>query len=546
MQTTTVQLPRSAPRLGVDPASAIAMAVLVAALVMVLAAALSSPLKDDVAWLLYVARKWLGGQQLYTDLVEVNPPLIVWIYAAPALLSDWLGVAPKTVAAPFFAAMLLGCAWWTAVLLHGSAALFTRRLPAFGVIGTVLLLLPGLDFGQREHLLAAAALPYLVLLAREMQGEREGPRTAALAGLLAGLGCALKPQYVLVFLFVELVGRAHGARLFRVATLSAAAALGLYGLGVLLFCPAFLDKAVPLALALYGGTDTSFWDLLQQSGMLLGGIAVVLLLTAMSRRTMPRGQPFLRTLLIVLAAFMLAATVSYVVQGKDWFYHQLPATTAAVLALLLWGASVLHARPHPRFRLPDPSLPSFRTVLPGVLVLAALTGFASADYDRLDNWVEAAVEPDLSTEVKLERLIKREHAKTYIAFSEWIALGFPVVNDTGVTWASRFDSMWALKGELWRAQQDGAAPAAWPIRRWITRDFVASCPDLAVVDMREGINYVAVLSASDPAFAEAWSRYRQIAAFDGLRVLKRAEAGCKGKLPHRSLPRVTAMAMEPP
>ena len=140
----------------------------------------------------------------------------------------------------------------------------------------------------------------------------------------------------------------------------------------------------------------------------------------------------------------------------------------------------------------------------------------------------------------------RDSAKTYIAFSEWIALGFPVVNNTGVTWASRFDSMWALKGELWRARQDGTAPREWPIRRLITRDFVANCPDLAVVDTREGINYVAVLSASNPAFAEAWSRYHQIAAFDGLRVLKRDEAGCTAPVPPHRQPKMTAMVMEPP
>ena len=48
-----------------------------------------------------------------------------------------------------------------------------------------------------------------------------------------------------------------------------------------------------------------------------------------------------------------------------------------------------------------------------------------------------------------------------------------------------------------------------------------------MVDTREGVvNYVAVLSASDPAFARAWSRYRRIAAFDGLVVYRRAATGC--------------------
>jgi hypothetical protein len=520
----------------VDIPSAIAMAVLASALVLVLATAITSPLKDDVAWLLYVARKWLGGERLYEDLVEVNPPLIVWIYALPAMAAGWLGVSPKTVSAPFFAAMLLGCAWWTAHLLAGRADLFSRRLPAFGAIGTVLLLLPGVEFGQREHLLAAAALPYLVLFAREMQGESEPRTTAALVGVLAGLGCALKPGYLLAYGLLELVGWARGARPCRIASLSAVAALGLYGVGVLIFCPAFLENAVPLALALYGATDSPCRDILVKSEGLLGGVAVSVLLAMLSRSTLPRAQPFLRSLLIGLASFAFAATIAYIVQGKDWFYHRLPASTAALLALLLWSAAMLRERPRPTLRL----------AIPAILALAALGDFAWADYWRLQTWVEAADEANLSTEVKLERLVKRENAKTYIAFSEWIALGFPVVNNTGVTWASRFDSMWALKGELWRASQDGAAPREWPIRRLIAHDFVANCPDLAVVDTREGINYVAVLSASNPAFAEAWSRYHQIATFDGLRVLKRDDAGCTAPMPHRPQPKVTAMVMEPP
>ena len=37
---------------------------------------------------------------------------------------------------------------------------------------------------------------------------------------------------------------------------------------------------------------------------------------------------------------------------------------------------------------------------------------------------------------------------------------------------------------------------------------------------------ISVLSASDPAFARAWSRYRPIASFDGLEVYRRGKAGC--------------------
>jgi hypothetical protein len=203
--------------------------------------------------------------------------------------------------------------------------------------------------------------------------------------------------------------------------------------------------------------------------------------------------------------------------GKDWFYHRLPATIATVLALICWAASTLAQR----------RAMTRGAFFPVVAGIAAFLVFLVAAFQRLEPQMALAVQPEQNTIARLERLIRQRHARTYIAFSEWIALGFPVVNNTGVVWASRFDSMWALKGELWRVRFDPAAAREWPVRRWVTHDFIVGCPDIAVVDKREGVaDYVGVLSASDPAFARAWSRYRRIATFDGLVVYQRAATGC--------------------
>ena len=518
--------PSSRPRRAVGDGVALVLLAVVAAAVLV--TAMRSPLKDDVAWLLYVARKWLEGQRLYEDLVEVNPPLIIWIYAVPAWLAKTFDVAPKLIAVPYFALFLVGTAAWSARLLQGRAPIFVRPVPVFAMIAGVMLALPGIEFGQREHLLVAACLPYICLYARELDGEAEPRWTGLGAGVLAGLGGALKPSYLLAIIAMEAVALIRGHRTLRAAPIACFVAAGAYGLGVIVFCPAFLEKAVPLALALYGGTDTPCLEIIGQSSRLIFGQAVIVLLCWSSTTTLARRSHFKRHLLLALTAFAVAATVVFVLQGKSWFYHRLPATATTMLALFLWIASVLPADfgsalrdVVTRFRRAH-----LKRLAPVPLVLGALALFALADYERLRPWVEQAVEPTLSTEVKLERLIRKERAKTYIAFSEWIALGFPVVNNTGVTWASRFDSMWALKGEIWRAKQDGTGPRDYPIRRWVAKDFVENCPDIAVVDTREGINYVSVLIASDPDFAAAWNRYHQIAAFDGLRVLKRDSAGC--------------------
>jgi hypothetical protein len=81
--------------------------------------------------------------------------------------------------------------------------------------------------------------------------------------------------------------------------------------------------------------------------------------------------------------------------------------------------------------------------------------------------------------------------------------------------------MWALAGEVWRRRIDGHLPRDWPVHSWVVEDFLAGCPDLAVVDEREGIDYVGTLASFDTRFKAAWSKYRQIAGFDGLRVFRR-------------------------
>ena len=195
--------------------SAVSVLLLLSVLGVVLFVAVRSPLKDDIAWLLYVARRWMAGRELYTDLIEVNPPLIIWISAIPIAVADWLRVDAQFVAMPFFIAAILACNWWSACLLRANGGLFANRLPVFALIGSVFLVVPAGDLGQREHLLVAATLPYLVLFARRLDGDRPSVAVSLAAGILAGLGCSLKPRYGAVFAVLECLALAYGLRPWR-------------------------------------------------------------------------------------------------------------------------------------------------------------------------------------------------------------------------------------------------------------------------------------------------------------------------------------------
>jgi len=488
--------------------SAISLLLLLAVLAVVLFVAVRSPLKDDIAWLLYVARRWMAGRELYIDVIEVNPPLIVWISAIPISLARWLNVDTQFVAMAVFIAAVLACAWWGSSLLRGNGGIFADRLPVFALIGSVFLIFPAGDLGQREHLLVAAFLPYLVLFARRLEGVGASIVASVVAGILAGFGCALKPRYAAVFAVLECLALIRGLRPWRAMPIIAGASLLGYAGLVAMLCPAYLRRAVPLALALYGATDVPFQTLLSDSALLIGGQLVAIALYWLRRRTLAEDN-----LMLTLVVFAVTSTAICFVDGKDWYYHRLPATIITVLALVLWG--VLEGIRYRR---------SIR--LPLLIATFVVCVFCFSALERLEPSVEEAVEPQHTTEAHLEDIIRTEHARTYIAFSEWIALGFPVVNETGVAWASRFDSMWALKGEVWRARFDPSAAKEWPIAHWVAHDFIAGCPDIAVVDTRGTTNYISVLSTADPAFARAWSRYRQIETFDGLVVYRRDRASC--------------------
>jgi hypothetical protein len=513
--------------------NAVCLAALTGVLGVVMFAALRSPLKDDIAWLLYVAHRWMAGKELYVDVIEVNPPLIVWISAIPIGVARFLGISQQLAAMSAFSAIAVGGAWWSACLLRPMGGLFANRIPVFAIIGAVLLIIPAADLGQREHLLVAAFLPYLIVFARtlprrpapgdavpvdrEADDARPSVGAAVAVGVLAALGCALKPQYGIAFAALEAVALRYGLRPWRAAPLAAAATLAAYFGLVAIVCPAYLRRAVPLALALYGATDVSFMALLRESAPLLAAEGLAVFLWWRGRRTPPSA-----VLLMTGMVFAAMASVVFFIDGKDWFYHRLPATVVTMLVLIAWVAETLRgamARPAERTR----DRARWQGVAAAVIVVAL---FCFAAGQRLGPEVRQAVEPQATTVARLEALIRLHHAKTYMAFSEWIALGFPVVNNTGVLWASRFDSMWALKGELWRAHLDPDAAKEWPVAHWVAYDFLSGCPDIVVVDTREGINYISVLSAAEPAFARQWSSYKQIVAFGGLKVFKRGKGTC--------------------
>ncbi|MBX9697943.1 MAG: hypothetical protein K2X74_00845, partial [Acetobacteraceae bacterium] len=55
---------------------------------------LAPPVNHDAAAVLGFAERWLAGERLYADLIDVNPPLIFLLNLAPAALGAWTPLGP--------------------------------------------------------------------------------------------------------------------------------------------------------------------------------------------------------------------------------------------------------------------------------------------------------------------------------------------------------------------------------------------------------------------------------------------------------------------
>jgi hypothetical protein len=371
-------------------------------------------INHDCGWYLFAGGRILDGAQPYVDVVDVNPPLILYLNAAVVALARGLGLAEIAV----FQACVLAVVALSLALCARTLAT-TARTDALGVLAWLLLGFAGDDFGQREHLLAALMLPWVLLTGARGRGD-DVPRPLALtAGALAGLGGALKPFYLLVALIV--LAPARGKALRRPEQLAFAAVLLGYALHFALLPGAVRDgfvATVDLVLRAYGAYNQPLGVLLVNPSVLAAlGLGAGALLAS---RWLPRARP--------LALASLAALLAALWQRKGWPYHLLPALTfgAAAAALL---ASELLARTPLRAR------------------GAALLLLALAAWGNGRALVGAIANTELRAAERAQTLVRELAAGgAILALDTSVAPLFPTVNYTGLDSTLRYACLWPLAG----------------------------------------------------------------------------------------------------
>lgn len=526
--TIAVDRPRSLDRAW-SPASWLAgsraaLALLYAIPIMFMAGYLFPPINHDVATLIDIARRWIAGERLYAEVIDVNPPLTIILHAIPVLLEHWTGLAATT--------------WWVMLTMAAvvSAALACRQLVALAPYGKghlardavplvvlfVMAAAQSQEFGQREHFMLLAGIPYALLAG--IRAHRRPPHKLALAvAIAAGLGFALKPYFLVIPTLIEgylLLRRGPRAALRDPVPWIIGAWVAVHA-GIMLFLtPAYLTYTYPIAVGTYLAIGMGPLDVLFGSAMAATTIALMILTPI---AFFLRREPGFATLCL----FAIGGVISCVAQGKGWDYHAMPAVSGTIILLAALVVDQLD-----RWLATAAAAPQRVTALAGsLLALVAYPYFLVNPPFAYQQRYEGSIARQLGDVIAVESPNRR-----IMALSPGIYPFFPTVEYEKAYLAGRFATMWPIQGLYAECLPNGhlyrdldTAPAVEKqVFKAVVDDFIKAKPDILFVDRIPGIprcstevfDYLAYFSR-DPRFAAAMKNYDFAYEFDRYNIWRR-------------------------
>ena len=506
----------------------------VAALFGALAAAATGPtlMNHDAAWYLHMAATWMDGAALYRDIIDTNPPLIVFLTAVPALAARSLDLPAPALFKAFAFALASASALMAFPLLRRLARAGESRFMLAAVTAFLLLPFVKTDFGQREHFAVMFVLPYVLALAARAGGRGVSPRAELALGALGGLGVAFKPHFVPAWIAIELCAvllLPVPRKWVRPGAVGAAATLLLYALVVLLFVPQYVEVAGNV-LQVYGGLNASAAVLLRLPDLQLWIVAA--LVCAVVR--LPPGEWRASAVLFAAAtAFLFAAMI----QLKGWGYHLYPFRVIAIL----YGALVLSLAAEAHAGLLDAVRGGRRTLVAAVL---------AATVTWTGRYVAEAWRPiGVDQAERLLAVVSRERAESLATLSMRTIIypSFPVVNYANARWVLRHNSLWFMPGLYEAEMREGTGDV--PFRslaamgalerqyfEQIVADLCAAPPRILIVEPpipaappgRRSLD-LARYYAQDARVERLFAAYEPLDTIGSFRVhIRRGGASCEG------------------
>lgn len=295
----------------------------------------------DVQSMFLFAKEILAGKDYMHGFWNNNPPFIFFLNTPLVLISQFFHIWPVTVIRIFtyFTCTL------SLVLTHQILKLIfneksnRKKNILFFTIVFSYLILPAYEFGQREHLTIMFVLPYILLTVTSVLEKKSSRAIKIAAGIMAGIGIAIKPYFILIPIFNELYllyKKRNIRTLIRFEISLIILIQILYVLMILLITPSFFSWVfnVILKYEISSATFSLKYILLHSEAPFLFFISLFCYLSVRKNTNSPNRE-LMCCLLVANFAFLLI----YILPRRMWYYHELPSVTLSLIILIL-GASI--------------------------------------------------------------------------------------------------------------------------------------------------------------------------------------------------------------
>lgn len=286
---------------------------------------------DHIA-ILYYARKILDGQVFYRDIIEINPPLIFYIYSIPSYLSKILNV-PTQYTLDIFGLICtaIGLTCCNSILKNSDKfAEKGDRVVIILVIATGLMFLPFIQlnhylidcFVDRASLLAILSMPYFLLSMPSFRSTNLSFKLRFLVSVMAGVGFCIKPQYGLMWLIPNIVisvqEKSIKKAFLRIENIIICSIAVTYISLVVLLYQEYLQVVMPMLIETYGVVQRPFISKLFNT-LFPGVFVYFLLVNYLSISSKLKDKFSMRADVIYLLCLVLGGLILLFVAG-GWVY----------------------------------------------------------------------------------------------------------------------------------------------------------------------------------------------------------------------------------
>lgn len=300
-------------------------------------------LSPDVSYLMHASQQLLQGAHYGKEIFETNPPLILYLYTPIHFFNKIIG-DPVLMLRVYVLALATISSIISYILLKKLITDTFYRQCIFFTFLFVLFILPVYAFGQREHLLMILIFPYLLNVALTLENKPLPARFQFCIGIMAGLGFALKPFFLVPLVLIE--GMSYQRRLasrktsldaslrwhdmIHPNTLAIFLVFICYLASIFIWQPEYLQIILPLTLKYYFGHQSiSLAELFFEGRAIFCVFCFAMLISYFVFAKHDRYPIVGRLFCLALVGMLIA----YTLPGQPWYYHLYPALGLAFLLL---------------------------------------------------------------------------------------------------------------------------------------------------------------------------------------------------------------------